>query len=617
MITVHVPMTRTTRGLINAAAIERMKPGVMLLNVARGGILDEQDVADALKAGRIAGAAVDVFEAEPPTGSPLLEAPNTLLTPHLGASTAEAQVAVAEEVAEQILEVLDGRPARYAVNAPLLTPETAQAIAPYLPLAETLGRFLGQFAHAAPRTLTLEIAGEPAAYDASPLVAAVLRGLLETVDDRARQPRQRRRPWPAPRGIRVVERKTSTAAPFSSLLTVTAEGDGQSATVAGTVANGEPHIVRLDEHAMDLAPSDSMLITRHRDRPGTMGRIGVLLGEADVNISGDDPRPVRAACRRVHGPRARRRRPRRGRRVDPQRPRGDRRLDDPPRRRAVTAEPDPAPLIPEGLDATLVLLRHGESEWIREGRFQGQAETPLSDTGRRQAALAGARLAAPHASPDAPGPRQPPARDRPLAAGAHDRDGGAGRGGDRRGRCRGRRRRTRARAARARDRSRSARATGRARPTTRSPAAGPRSSRHGGAGPTRRGHPAASRWPRSRRAARPALAAILERLGRDYPRGSLDRPQVGGYRGAGPDARQPWSILVGHDGVFKVVLLTLFDIPLSRFWTFSFALCGISVVEFRGGRAVLRAHNLTEHLAPMLDEEAQAEAEARTRSGAL
>ena len=284
VITVHVPMTRTTRGLINAAAIERMKPGVMLLNVARGGILDERDVADALKAGRIAGAAVDVFEAEPPTGSPLLEAPNTLLTPHLGASTAEAQVAVAEEVAEQILEVLDGRPARYAVNAPLLTPETAQAIAPYLPLAETLGRFLGQFAHAAPRTLTLEIAGEPAAYDASPLVAAVLRGLLET-STTERVNLVNAATMARARGIKVVERKTSTAAPFSSLLTVTGEGDGQSATVAGTVANGEPHIVRLDEHAMDLAPSDSMLITRHRDRPGTMGRIGVLLGEADVNIS--------------------------------------------------------------------------------------------------------------------------------------------------------------------------------------------------------------------------------------------------------------------------------------------------------------------------------------------
>jgi D-3-phosphoglycerate dehydrogenase len=112
VITVHVPKTRNTTGLINAAAIAKMKPGVMLINVARGGIMDEQDVADALRAGRIAGAAFDVFNTEPPTGSPLLDAPNTLLTPHLGASTAEAQIAVAEEVAEQVLEVLAGRPRR-------------------------------------------------------------------------------------------------------------------------------------------------------------------------------------------------------------------------------------------------------------------------------------------------------------------------------------------------------------------------------------------------------------------------------------------------------------------------------------------------------------------------
>jgi D-3-phosphoglycerate dehydrogenase / 2-oxoglutarate reductase len=283
VITVHVPMTRATRGLINAAAIARMKPGVLLLNVARGGILDERDVADALRAGRIAGAAVDVYEKEPPEGSPLLDAPNTLLTPHLGASTEEAQVAVAEEVAEQILDVLDGRPARYAVNAPLLTLETAQAIAPYLPLAETLGRFVGQFARTAPRTLTLEIAGEPAAYDASSLVAAVLRGLLET-STTERVNLVNAATMARARGISVVERKLSTAGPFSSLLTVTAESEGGAATVAGTVANGEPRIVRLDAHAMDLAPAATMLITRHQDRPGTMGRIGVLLGEADVNI---------------------------------------------------------------------------------------------------------------------------------------------------------------------------------------------------------------------------------------------------------------------------------------------------------------------------------------------
>jgi len=284
VITVHVPMTRATRGLINAAAIERMKPGVFLLNVARGGILDEADVAAALQAGRIAGAAIDVFETEPPVGSPLLDAPNTLLTPHLGASTAEAQVAVAEEVAEQILDVLDGRPARYAVNAPLLTPETAQSIAPYLPLAETLGRFLAQFARTAPRTVTLEIAGEPALYDASSLVAAVLRGLLETATTE-RVNLVNAATLAKARGITLVERKTPDAGPFASLLTVTAETDGRAARVAGTVANGEPRIVRLDEHTMDLAPADSMLITRHQDRPGTMGRIGLLLGEADVNIS--------------------------------------------------------------------------------------------------------------------------------------------------------------------------------------------------------------------------------------------------------------------------------------------------------------------------------------------
>jgi D-3-phosphoglycerate dehydrogenase len=284
VITVHVPMSRATRGLINAQAIARMKPDVMLLNVARGGILDEAAVAAALTDGRIAGAAIDVFEKEPPADSPLLAAPNTLLTPHLGASTAEAQVAVSEEVAEQILEVLDGRPARYAVNAPLLTPETAQAIAPYLPLAEILGRFLAQLARTAPRTLTLEIAGDPAAHDASSLVAAVLRGLLETATtDRVNLVNAAT--LARARGINVVERKTSTAGAFASLLTLTAEVDGTTTAVAGTVANGEPRIVRLDNHSMDLAPADSMLVTRHQDRPGTMGRIGTLLGQADVNIS--------------------------------------------------------------------------------------------------------------------------------------------------------------------------------------------------------------------------------------------------------------------------------------------------------------------------------------------
>jgi len=283
-VTVHVPKTKTTTGLINAAVINRMKPGVLLLNVARGGIIDEQDLADALRAGKVGGAGIDVFNTEPPIGSPLLDAPNTLLTPHLGASTAEAQVAVAEEVAEQILEVLDGRSARYAVNAPLLTPETAQAIAPYLPLAEILGRFVAQLARTAPRTLTLEVAGETAAYDASPLVAAALRGLLET-DTTERVNLVNAGTLAKARGITVVERKTPNAGAHASLLTLTAETDSGTTVLSGTCVEGEPRLTRLDEHAMDLAPSAHMVVTRHRDKPGTMGRIGLLLGASDVNIS--------------------------------------------------------------------------------------------------------------------------------------------------------------------------------------------------------------------------------------------------------------------------------------------------------------------------------------------
>ena len=251
-----------------------------------------------------------MFTAEPPTGNPLLDAPRTLLTPHLGASTEEAQVAVAEEVAEQILDVLDGRPAAYAVNAPLLTAETAQAIAPYLPLAETLGRFVAQLAHTAPRTLTLEIAGEPAGYDASSLVAAVLRGLLETTTEE-RVNLVNAGTLAKARGIEVVERKTPNAGAFSSLLTLTADADGRAVTVAGTVAHGEPRLVRLQEHAMDLAPVGR---DAHQPppRPAGHGRPGRgAAGRRRRQHQLDDARPVRAARRRLHGPRARRRRARR------------------------------------------------------------------------------------------------------------------------------------------------------------------------------------------------------------------------------------------------------------------------------------------------------------------
>jgi len=282
VVTVHVPVTRATRGLIGRAALARMKPGALLLNVARGGVIDEAAVAQALRDGKLGGAGIDVFEQEPPTGSPLLDAPNTVLTPHLGASTEEAQVLVAEEVADQVLDVLAGRPARYAVNAPLVTPETAQAIGPYLPLAEILGRFFAQFSRSAVRTLTFEIAGALAEFDASPLTAALLRGLLENATTE-RVNLVNAAALAKARGITLVERKTPEAGAFASLLSVSGP-DGRT-TVAGTVANGEPRLSRLGEYWLDMAPADVMLITRHHDKPGTMGRIGQMLGDADVNIS--------------------------------------------------------------------------------------------------------------------------------------------------------------------------------------------------------------------------------------------------------------------------------------------------------------------------------------------
>jgi D-3-phosphoglycerate dehydrogenase len=281
VVTVHVPLTRATRGLIGRDALARLKPGSIVLNVARGGVLDEAAVAEALRSGHLGGAGIDVFDEEPPIGSPLLDAPNTLLTPHLGASTAEAQVLVSEEVAAQVLDVLAGRSARYA---PLLTPETARALAPYLPLAEILGRFFAQFSRGGVRTLTLEIAGELAEYDGTPLTAAVLRGLLETsITERVNLVNAGA--LAKARGITVVERKTPDAGTFAALITLSGETGGRTTVVAGTVAAGEPRITRLDDYRLDMAPADNMLITRHMDRPGTVGRVGLMLGEADINIS--------------------------------------------------------------------------------------------------------------------------------------------------------------------------------------------------------------------------------------------------------------------------------------------------------------------------------------------
>jgi len=286
-------------------------------------------------------------------------------------------------------------------------------------------------------------------------------------------------------------------------------------------------------------------------------------------------------------------------------------VDHPTGEGPLTADPA-AGLIPAGLDATLVLVRHGESTFIVEGRFQGQAETELSPTGLEQARLVASRLAHPEARPALPVPPVAPLAiaHSPLSRTAAT----AGAIGD----------------AMAGTSSFGAVVPVRPDPGFAEIAQGEWEGLHRTEiearwpdvlatwrrRPLEAWAPGGEPLPDVQARLRPALAGVLGALAAaGGPAGSLDRPQVAGYR-TGP-SEGPWSVIVGHDGVFKVLLLTLFDLPLDRFWMWSFDLAGVSVIEIRGGRPLVRAMNLVEHLAPVLDEEARAETDARRRAGAL
>ncbi len=296
VVSLHVPLTRSTKAMIGATELALMRPTAFLVNASRGTVVDEAALAEALRAGTLAGAGIDVFEHEPPEDSPLLDAPNTLLTPHLGASTAEAQIRVAIKAAEQVLEVLAGRPATAAVNAPLVSVEAATTLAPYLELATTLGQLLRQVTRGEVGEVSVELGGELSAEDPAPLVAAVLLGLLEPAEGRVNLVNARA--IARARGIRFEARKRPDVAPYGALLTVSTPADPAWApaprdpaprreridALAGTVAHGEPRLTRIGRFDVELAPSPAMLITHHQDRPGTMGRIGLLLGDAGVNI---------------------------------------------------------------------------------------------------------------------------------------------------------------------------------------------------------------------------------------------------------------------------------------------------------------------------------------------
>ena len=283
-VTLHTPLTDSTRNLIDRARIQRMRKGVRIINCARGGLVAEEDLREALLSGHVAGAALDVFSEEPAVTNPLFGLPNVVATPHLAASTAEAQETVALQVAEQVATFLLSGTVVNAVNVPSLSAEEARKLRPYMRLAEQLGGFAGQLTETGLRAATVEYAGEVAKLDTRPLTALVLKGLLAPLLDSVNMVN-------APliareRGIEVKELSRDRDADYQTLIGLTLTTERGTRGVAGTLFGGDrPRIVRIEDIAIEAELGTHMIYIRNRDKPGIIGRIGTLLGDAGVNIA--------------------------------------------------------------------------------------------------------------------------------------------------------------------------------------------------------------------------------------------------------------------------------------------------------------------------------------------
>ena len=284
-VTLHVPLNKDTRNLINTKRLAQMRDGVRIINCARGGIIDEAALAKAVQSGKVAGAAIDVFESEPPENCPLIGLPGVITTPHLGASTAEAQVKVAVDVAEQMVDILSERPARSPVNMPAIPADTLSRLQPYLRLVERIGQTHGQLAQGGIRGVEITFAGEIASDDVGVLIPSLLKGLLQPALDEsinyvnatlvARD-----------RNIAVRETRENVAADYASLITVRVSAEGGEHIVAGTLfGKSEARIVQLDEYRLDFEPDGIVLIAWHVDQPGLIGNVGTVLGGQNINIA--------------------------------------------------------------------------------------------------------------------------------------------------------------------------------------------------------------------------------------------------------------------------------------------------------------------------------------------
>ena len=286
-LTIHLPKSPETIGLINKDVLAKAKPGIRIVNTARGGILDETALHQAIVDGRVAGAGLDVFVEEPCTDSPLFELEGVVVTPHLGASTVEAQDKAGQTIAEQVILALRGDFVPYAVN--VAAAEASETVRPFLPLAERLGRLFTALAGGVTRSLEVSYEGRLADYDCSVLTLSALKGALSPVVEEpvsfVNAPQMAEE-----RGLNVREVRSSTPVDWVNLVSLSGEIDGRSVHVSGTMAGKPeaPRIVRIDDHAVDVPPASHMLVVRNEDRPGMIGRVGTILGDAGVNIADMD-----------------------------------------------------------------------------------------------------------------------------------------------------------------------------------------------------------------------------------------------------------------------------------------------------------------------------------------
>lgn len=286
VISVHTPLNDETRELVNAEHFARMKDGVLIVNCARGGIISESAMLAALESGKVAGAAFDVWSEEPPneeTLKKLIAHPRMVVTPHLGANTFEAQTNVAVDVSREILNLLDGKPVENAVNIARFDPDLMAQMRPFMTLAAVLGDFISQLAPENPGKVSFHYTGKLAAYDCMPITVTGLAALLNRCTDQ--EVNMVNANLVAERRGLVVEQSRSTESEFfSNLITMSLETPQGKRTIAGTLFEGTPKIVRMRDFDTDFTPEEHMLVMTYEDRPGLIGKIGTILGEAEVNI---------------------------------------------------------------------------------------------------------------------------------------------------------------------------------------------------------------------------------------------------------------------------------------------------------------------------------------------